>query len=179
MLPSIPVAAKRFALKAHQGQMYGDRPYSTHLQDVWGVLAGYRIFGEALEAAAWLHDVVEDTEVSIGEISELFGQDVARLVGAVTIPAILGGRKVRLEALILQLTEVPDASPLKLADRIANVRASAASPRHQQMYVREYPRFREGIFPLSDIQDPRIMRMWWELDGRLLLPGGTGDSHGS
>jgi len=53
--------ARRFALKAHAGQMYGDKPYSVHFDGVEEVLIEYNHISSVLRAAALLHDVIEDT----------------------------------------------------------------------------------------------------------------------
>ena len=53
--------ARAFALAAHGDQMYGARPYSFHLDAVVRLLSPYGIEAQVI---GYLHDVVEDTEVS-------------------------------------------------------------------------------------------------------------------
>ena len=152
--------AKSYATLHHivkKGQMYGVLPYTHHLQAVEGVL---REFGETrteLLVAAWLHDIVEDTDVKIRDIEENFGEEVAHLVEGVTSePA--PNRKTKV-ALTLPKTREHgvDAICLKLADRIANVRSGGAS---LGMYVKEYPGFRHALYSQGTIND----RLWEELD---------------
>ena len=54
--------ARSFAIAAHADQMYGDQPYSFHLDAVVELLA---VFGEQAQIIGILHDVVEDTDVSL------------------------------------------------------------------------------------------------------------------
>lgn len=154
------------AHKAHRGQTYGDGDYTRHLRDVAMYLGSNGFVDDEWGIAAWLHDTVEDTEVTIEQIEEQFGPRVAKLVAAVTTPLSIGNRKARLDALIQQLQGCPEALPLKLADRIANVQHSWF---HQDtklfMYYREYPRFRKALRGISD--DPQVMVMWGILDNLL------------
>lgn len=139
--------ARSFAVWAHGTQTYGNNlPYSYHLDSVHGVAAR---FDPALEVllAAYLHDVVEDTHVSIGAIEDVFGADVAKLVAAVTnAPGpnrharhILTYPKIRAAG--------PNAVLLKLCDRIANVNACGlfGNTRLLKMYVDEHRGFYEAL----------------------------------
>ncbi|MBC1502085.1 bifunctional (p)ppGpp synthetase/guanosine-3',5'-bis(diphosphate) 3'-pyrophosphohydrolase [Listeria weihenstephanensis] len=73
--------ASAFAAKAHQMQRrkITGEPYFSHPRNVANLLrkAGFR---EEVVAAGFLHDVVEDTPVTLDEIRALFGNDVAELV---------------------------------------------------------------------------------------------------
>ena len=73
--------AKLFALKAHGDQKYGESPYEKHLQDVADVIAEYIDIGDpslaVLLNGAWLHDVIEDTDVTFQQVFEEFGRHVA------------------------------------------------------------------------------------------------------
>jgi GTP diphosphokinase / guanosine-3',5'-bis(diphosphate) 3'-diphosphatase len=67
--------AKQFALKAHSGTFEDNlrrKPIAGHLEEVARLVelsggSSYQI------AAAWLHDVVEDTNHTLDELRELFG----------------------------------------------------------------------------------------------------------
>jgi (p)ppGpp synthase/HD superfamily hydrolase len=76
-----------FAQCAHRQQRrkYTDEPYITHCQSVAELIQ--EVIGpddEAMLCAAALHDTVEDTAVTLGEIASAFGTDVAGLVSEVT-----------------------------------------------------------------------------------------------
>ena len=82
---SILHKSKDFAIAKHANQKYGDRPYSYHLACVFQVLVefGYAE-DEAIMAAAWLHDTVEDTETTYEVLMSEFGKETADIVFAVT-----------------------------------------------------------------------------------------------
>ena len=87
--------AKMFAIEAHK-EPYDKLPYSYHLSAVVELVKEYNCWcwsddyesGEGelsyiqLEAAAWLHDVLEDTNRSYGDIARLFGEKIADVVYA-------------------------------------------------------------------------------------------------
>jgi len=77
-------AALTFAKEAHQNQLRkSGEPYIVHPVLVAAIVAS--ITGdEAMVIAALLHDVVEDTHITIDEISHVYGQDVAHLVEGLT-----------------------------------------------------------------------------------------------
>ncbi len=55
--------AATLARLAHAGQRYNGSPYTDHLEAVAGTLREHGVDDPELIAAAWLHDVVEDTPV--------------------------------------------------------------------------------------------------------------------
>lgn len=73
--------AKRFAEAAHEGQVrrLNGGPYFTHVENT-ALILFKADFREEVVAAGFLHDTVEDTETSLQQINELFGEDVASLV---------------------------------------------------------------------------------------------------
>lgn len=79
--------AKELAKRAHQGQVdKTGAPYIGHPERVAGHVAQHAA-SEDLEKAqtvAWLHDVVEDTHVSLGDLAQLFPADVVAAVDAMT-----------------------------------------------------------------------------------------------
>jgi (p)ppGpp synthase/HD superfamily hydrolase len=144
--------AKLFATQKHvldNHQLYGTLlPYTHHLQAVELVLVRFGFGDDEIRAAAWLHDVVEDTrglknEVKVRDIEEVFGEDVGAMVSAVTSEEG-ENRKVR-NALTypkIRATGVR-AVALKLADRIANVESGG---RMVDKYRKEHPDFKHGIY---------------------------------
>ncbi|NPV55617.1 MAG: bifunctional (p)ppGpp synthetase/guanosine-3',5'-bis(diphosphate) 3'-pyrophosphohydrolase, partial [Anaerolineae bacterium] len=76
--------AYEFAEKAHSGQQRASgEPYVSHCVAVAGILAEMRV-PPVIVIAALLHDTVEDTDVTIEDIIDTFGDEVARLVDGVT-----------------------------------------------------------------------------------------------
>ena len=82
---SIVSQALVFATEHHQHQhRKGTKiPYMAHLLNVCKILAENNCSDEVL-AAALLHDVVEDTEVTIDQVEEKFGHHVAEIVRGAT-----------------------------------------------------------------------------------------------
>jgi guanosine-3',5'-bis(diphosphate) 3'-pyrophosphohydrolase len=54
--------------------------YFEHLEHVHDLLWLYKIEDTATLAAAFLHDVIEDTDATIDDVHRIFGEQVARLV---------------------------------------------------------------------------------------------------
>jgi len=69
--------ARNFALYAHANQMYGTSPYIVHLDAVASIA---RKYDKSAEIIAYLHDVIEDTDIEINEIVKEFGVFVANCV---------------------------------------------------------------------------------------------------
>lgn len=103
--------ARDFAREKHEGQMYGDKPYMTHVEDV---ASGFE--DTHLREIAYLHDVVEDSDVTIQEIRERFGEKVSVAVDALT------RRKEPYFDYIRRVKENPEATQIKLADLHANLK---------------------------------------------------------
>lgn len=126
------MAAARFAAEKHaQQRRKGENgePYFNHLLEVAGLIAdSSRDLDVELMMAAFLHDTVEDTGVTLQELEHHFGKDVATLVAEVTDDKSLP-KETRKQ---LQVQHTPGkssrAQTLKLADKISNLRAIISSP---------------------------------------------------
>lgn len=163
--------AKLFATQKHvldNRQLYGNvLPYTHHLADVERVLVTHGFVDETIRAAAWLHDVVEDTrgksnEVRVRDIEEIFGESVAELVGAVTSEDG-PNRKTRNALTYPKIAATGErAVALKLADRIANVQYGG---RGLKMYMQEHPEFRRQLVSVSSLVS--VVAMWCKLDALL------------
>ncbi len=120
--------AHEFATRAHDGQtrMSGEE-YIEHPLHVAAILADLDMDADTL-AAALLHDVVEDSDVSLDDIREHFGDHVAELVDGVTKLTQLEARtRVEEQAENLRKMFVAMAKDIrviliKLADRLHNMR---------------------------------------------------------
>jgi (p)ppGpp synthase/HD superfamily hydrolase len=78
--------ARAFATAAHAGQLrkFVGTPYVAHPIEIAAIVASVPGATPEMIQAALLHDVVEDTPVTLEEIRGEFGEDVARLVDEVT-----------------------------------------------------------------------------------------------
>lgn len=113
-----------FATKAHEGQVrkYTGEPYINHPCEVVEIVRSVS-HNEFMLAAAWLHDVVEDTPVTLWEIWKEFGFHVACLVEELTDISKPedGNREVRKAVDRLHTANAsPSAKTIKLADLISN-----------------------------------------------------------
>jgi GTP pyrophosphokinase len=120
--------AHAYAAAAHTGQMRrSGQPYLSHPMAVAYSLASMRMDG-ATVAAGLLHDTVEDTKVTIDDIDERFGEDVADLVDGVTKISMLNfdskeeRQAENIRKMILAMNEDLRVLFVKLADRLHNMR---------------------------------------------------------
>jgi (p)ppGpp synthase/HD superfamily hydrolase len=84
---SLVVKAASFAAWKHSDQRRKDvkkTPYINHPLEVANILQGCGVDDDEILAAAILHDTVEDTDTTFGEIELLFGSNVMRYVRQVT-----------------------------------------------------------------------------------------------
>jgi guanosine-3',5'-bis(diphosphate) 3'-pyrophosphohydrolase len=148
--------AVSFAVRYHGDQRRPTgAPYLEHLLEALEVLVrGAGITDEAVLVAAVLHDVVEDTACAVADVRAAFGDEVAELVGWVTIPD--GGpgtdRKQVKESYLAGLRSAPDKAILvKLADRASNVQTLRnLSLAKQRAYYAQTVRY---IMPLAASRD--------------------------
>ena len=78
------ISSYEFAARAHEGQTRSSgQPYIIHPLSVSYILLELGMDTDTI-CAAMLHDVVEDTPVTLEEVKKRFGQDVAMLVDGVT-----------------------------------------------------------------------------------------------
>ena len=167
------VMARNFAKKAHGEQKYGQHPYVHHLDRVADTLRQYGWTGDAvtpLAIAAYLHDVLEDTNVTAEQLRAEFGEEATRLVEVVTkLPGYT--RKESNPIVLPRIARAGiEAVALKLADRIANVNSCYETKNGALlfMYHREHPFFVRCL-RYDEHGRPRFdglhAEMWDELDG--------------
>ncbi|MCP9830500.1 bifunctional (p)ppGpp synthetase/guanosine-3',5'-bis(diphosphate) 3'-pyrophosphohydrolase [Synechococcus sp. HJ21-Hayes] len=155
-----------FAFQLHDGQVRASgEPYICHPVAVADLLRDIGASAGVI-AAGFLHDVVEDTDVTPEEIEQHFGAEVRGLVEGVTK---LGGihftNKTEAQAENLRRMFLAMASDIrvvlvKLADRLHNMRTlGALKPEKQQRIARET---REIYGPLANRLG--IGRLKWELE---------------
>jgi GTP pyrophosphokinase len=121
-------SAFEFSEAAHHGQFrHSGEPYISHPVAVASILAQWHLDSQALTAAL-LHDVMEDTTVTKGEISERFGRMVAELVDGVSkLDKIEFESQERAQAenfrkMFLAMARDVRVILIKLADRLHNMR---------------------------------------------------------
>jgi (p)ppGpp synthase/HD superfamily hydrolase len=126
--PDLYVKALRFAAAAHASQRVPgtDLPYLVHVcsvtAEVLAVLPHERPARPDLAVpCALLHDVVEDTGTPLERLREVFGDDVAAGVDALTKRAELPKAERMADSLARIAQAPPEIGMVKLADRITNL----------------------------------------------------------
>jgi len=117
-----------FSMKAHgtQKRASGD-PYFSHPVEVAGLLSDKRLDTASI-VTGLLHDTVEDTSATIGDIKSLFGAEVATLVDGVTkltkleLQSDKSKQAENFRKLVLAMSEDIRVLLVKLADRLHNMR---------------------------------------------------------
>ncbi|WP_431277380.1 RelA/SpoT family protein [Leifsonia poae] len=114
------------AERAHSGQKRrSGEPYITHPVAVAQILADLGI-GVKTIAAALLHDTVEDTEYTLDELRDAFGDEIAMLVDGVTkLDKVKYGDSAQAETvrkMIVAMSKDIRVLIIKLADRLHNAR---------------------------------------------------------
>jgi GTP pyrophosphokinase len=179
--------AYKFAEKAHQGQsLASGLPYITHCASVAAILAELTVPSE-LVVAGLLHDVVEDTPVTLDDVRKEFNSEIANLVDGVTkltkLPNLLRGdhhtedeaiaaksgphKKIReddiaevLRKTFLAMSDDIRVVLIKLADRLHNMRTlSYSNEEHQKRIAQESL---EIFAPLANRLG--IWQIKWELE---------------
>lgn len=136
--------AYRFAEKLHDGQFRASgEPYIIHPVEVAKILAGLEVDTHTL-IAAFLHDVLEDTDTKPETIEELFGSDVLNLVQGVTkLGKLQFKSKEERQAenfrrLFIAMANDIRVIFLKLADRLHNMRTlNFMEPEKQKKIAKE------------------------------------------
>jgi GTP pyrophosphokinase len=133
--------AYKFAEEKHSAQTReSGEEYIIHPLNVALILANLKLDAETY-AAALLHDVVEDTGVTIDEIKENFGETVAFLVNGVTkLKGIksVSTEEAHLESLrkmLLAMAQDVRVVLIKLADRLHNMRTLNYLPPEKQKEI--------------------------------------------
>ncbi|MCX6119866.1 MAG: HD domain-containing protein, partial [Proteobacteria bacterium] len=126
--------AYEFAAKCHGDQKrQSGEPYVTHPLEVATIAAGFRIDMPSL-IAALLHDVVEDTHVSLGDVEIEFGKVVAELVDGLTKIAKIEFRSNQeklaenFRKMVIAMAKDLRVIVIKLADRLHNMRTIKVLP---------------------------------------------------
>jgi len=123
--------AADFAARKHTAQRRkgaAAEPYLNHLIEVAHLVAKATEGNPDAVAAALLHDVVEDQAVTIAEIADVFGGEVASIVAEVTDDKGLAKQERKDKQIESAPHKGEIASVVKLADKTSNLRAVAKSP---------------------------------------------------
>lgn len=146
--------ARTFAITQHGSQMYGDKPYSYHLDRVAEIAKQFMpTYWDELEqtealALAYLHDVGEDTQVGAEEIIALFGAKIEGLVDNISDEAG-PTRKERKRKTWHKIRRDKKSVFIKLCDRLANVSEGGKL----DMYRNEMSLFEAALYVPGEFEE--------------------------
>lgn len=132
--------AYAFAEKAHEGQKrVNNEPYIHHSLNTAITLAELGLDNVTI-AAGLLHDVPEDTSVSLEEIEKEFGEEIAGIVMRITKLGTIKYRGMEryienLRKMFIAMAEDVRVIFIKFADRLHNLRTLYALPREKQLRI--------------------------------------------
>ncbi|MCU0290833.1 MAG: HD domain-containing protein [Thermoanaerobaculaceae bacterium] len=178
-MKSLPEQARAFATEAHREighrRKYTQKPYEVHLKEVAAMVASVTDDPEMI-AAAWLHDAVEDTPLTLDEVESRFGRAVARLVEELT-DVSRPGDGVRSVRKAIDLAHLERASAraktIKLADLIDNARdITTHNARFAAVFIPEMLDLLEVLQEGDPTLLERATRLAHRCARELDLPGG-------
>ena len=130
--------AYHLAERAHDGQFRrSGEPYICHPLHVAMLLVDLGMDTESL-AAALMHDVVEDTSVTLDELESQFGADVAHMVDGVTkltkikFSSVEEQQAENLRKMLMAMSQDVRVMIIKLCDRLHNMRTGDAWPEQKR-----------------------------------------------
>ena len=166
MTNRIAIDAQIFAIGAHKAinhrRKYTGACYTDHLREV-AALVG--LFGGTpmMIAAAWLHDVVEDTQVTKEDIAIHFSPELAELVGWLTDVSKPedGNRFKRKQKDRVHLSQAPaEAQTIKYCDMISNTKDILNNdPKFARVYLAE----KKALLDVMDRGDPELRQYCYDI----------------
>ena len=153
-MPDLVVRARTFARLAHgsQKRKYTGEPYIVHPIEVSEIVARHNGSKEMI-AAALLHDTVEDTDVTIDDIRNEFGNAVALLVDDLTdVSKLEDGNRATRKAMDRDHTANASAAAMviKAADLISNSKSIAEhDPKFAKVYFEEKRALLDVMFKIK------------------------------
>jgi len=111
--------------QANVRRRYTDEPYIVHAADVVGILRAIPSASEVMLAAAWLHGLLDKTDVTEEKLERVAGREVARICSALSARnvGLEGNRAMRLIMVNIKLLGgTRSVQTLKAAEIIANTR---------------------------------------------------------
>lgn len=127
---------------AHNGsRRKSGEPYILHPIEVAKIASSEIGLGATSVICALLHDVVEDTDTSLGDIADMFGEQIAQIIDGLTkIKDALkteAGQAENFKKIILTLADDVRVILLKMSDRLHNMRTLDSMPYDKQVRIAE------------------------------------------
>ena len=134
-------SAFEMAADAHKGmRRKSGEPYILHPLAVAQIVAGEIGLGPTAVICALLHDVVEDTEISLTDITLEFGKPIAQIIDGLTkIKGVFdvssGAQAENFRKILIAMAEDVRVILIKIADRLHNMRTLDSMSRQKQMKI--------------------------------------------
>lgn len=136
-----------WAISLHGDQKYGNKNYIYHLDLVYELAKEMGMDDDYL-VAAYLHDTLEDTNLTKEELFHKTNAKVLNLVWAVT--GVGENRQERKNSMLEKLAVYPEAIDLKMLDRYINIKISKLeNEKLFKMYVKEMDSY-SSLFSLGN-----------------------------
>lgn len=137
--------AKFIADIKHSHQSYGEYSYTYHLNMVYEIAKEHGCPNDIL-VACYLHDILEDSNVTYSFLKKEFSEEIAEIVYSVT-DELGRNRKERKAKTYQKLRNNWKGIVVKLCDRIANVQESIKNnPKKLLMYQKEHEEFVNALY---------------------------------
>jgi GTP diphosphokinase / guanosine-3',5'-bis(diphosphate) 3'-diphosphatase len=164
--------AFRLALDAHSGmRRRSGEPYILHPIEVAIISASEIGLGPTSVICALLHDLVEDTDYTIGDVEQMFGAKIAKIIDGLTkIAGIFENPNASSQAenfkkILLTLSDDVRVILIKLADRLHNMRTLSSMPLEKQLKISSETTYlfaplahRLGLYAIkSELEDLAMM----------------------
>jgi len=130
-----------FAVEAHKNhRRKSGEPYIYHPIAVGQIVVEEIGLGTTSVICALLHDVVEDTDYTLADISEHFGEEVSRIIDGLTKISDIFDQTTSVQAenfrkMLLTLSDDVRVILIKLADRLHNMRTLDSLPPKKQLKI--------------------------------------------
>lgn len=162
--------AINYALDCHgrTNHEYAGLPYSYHLQMVAKNAQDYiwyfdQPWHETIIAAAWCHDLIEDTRQTYNDVRKEIGKNAADIVYALTNEKGKTRKERANQKYYTEMKQTPFAVYVKLCDRMANVQHAVETAHSMlQAYKKEHAEFKAALY------NGEYSEMWWALDAALI-----------
>ena len=152
--------AQKFAFEAHdkEGQRYGRYDYTKHLSDIKSVLLSHNYIHTDFLVTGYLHDTLEDCDVTKDEIESQFGIDILNNVIALT--KLPNGEP---NYQMLKMKKV--AKAVKLIDSYVNLgQGIIERNKKSEKYVKRFPKYRAELYVKGEFEN-----LWLALEKQISI----------
>jgi len=157
------IELRDYVINKHGAQKYGkgenEKPYIFHIDMTYEESLSHGL-PSVVSRACLGHDLIEDTDATYEDLVTVFGEAEATIIQAVSDEPG-SNRKERKAKTYPKIKSTPNATPVKLCDRIANLKACLEFKQQGlfDMYSKEHTEFKDQLYVVGE-----YVSMWDELD---------------